>query len=142
MFITKKHIPRRSVLRGLGVSLALPLLDCMVPALTALAKTAAAPVRRLSIFYVPNGMSMPYWYPKDLHEGTLTALPPILRPLNAFKEQVLMIGGLATEAARLLPGGDHSKSSGTFLTGATFRRETVLSGISMDQIAANELGKE
>ena len=61
MFISKMHLPRRAILRGLGATLALPLLDSMVPALTALSKTAAAPVRRLGVFYVPNGMSMPYW---------------------------------------------------------------------------------
>ena len=61
MIITKMHLSRRTLLRGLGASLALPLLDSMVPALTALDKTAAAPVRRFGVFYVPNGMSMPYW---------------------------------------------------------------------------------
>ena len=64
MFISKLHMSRRTMLRGLGVSMALPLLDSMAPALTALAQTAAAPVRRLGVFYVPNGMSMPYWWPK------------------------------------------------------------------------------
>ena len=142
MIITRRHISRRAVLRGMGVSLALPLLDSMVPALTALGKTAAAPVRRLGVFYVPNGMSMPYWYPKGLSEGTLTALPPILRSLNELKERVLMVGGLASEAAKLLPGGDHSKSSATFLTGTAFKRETVFAAMSMDQIAARELGKQ
>ena len=61
MIITKKHLSRRTVLRGLGASLALPLLDGMVPALTALSQTAAAPIRRLGVFYVPNGMAMGYW---------------------------------------------------------------------------------
>ena len=69
MFITKMHLSRRTMLRGLGAALALPVLDSMVPALTALADTAAAPVRRLGVFYVPNGMSMPYWFPKT--EGPL-----------------------------------------------------------------------
>jgi hypothetical protein len=142
MIITRMHISRRAVLRGLGVSLALPLLDSMVPALTAVARTAAAPVRRFGVFYVPNGMSMPYWYPNGLSEGTLTTLPPILRSLNELKERVLMVGGLASEAAKLLPGGDHSKSSATFLTGTAFKRETVFASVSMDQIAARELGKE
>src|SRR5713226_5973550 len=109
MIITKIYLPRRTVLRGLGAALALPLLDSMVPAFTALAKTAAAPVRRLGVFYVPNGMSMPYWYPKGLTEGPLHELPLILRSLNELKDRVLMIGGLASEAAKLLPGGDHSK---------------------------------
>ena len=64
MIITRKHLSRRMMLRGLGASLALPLLDSMIPAMTALAKTSGAPVRRLGVFYVPNGMSMPYWFPK------------------------------------------------------------------------------
>ena len=63
MIITKLHLPRRTFLRGLGATIALPLLDGMVPALTALSRTAAAPVRRLGIFYVPNGMAMKYWMP-------------------------------------------------------------------------------
>jgi hypothetical protein len=145
MFITRMHLPRRTVLRGLGAALALPLLDSMVPAFTALAKTAAAPVRRFGVFYVPNGMSMPYWYPKGLVEGPLSELPPTLQSLNELKDRVLLCGGLATEAAKLLRGGDHIKSSGTFLTGTPFKDTggaDVLAAISMDQIAARELGRE
>src|SRR2546425_2398567 len=77
MFISRKHLSRRTVLRGLGVSLTLPLLDSMVPALTALTKTAAAPVRRLGVVYGPNGMPMPYWYPKGLSEGSRAYLNTI-----------------------------------------------------------------
>jgi hypothetical protein len=77
MIITKKALPRRTFLRGVGATLALPLLDAMVPAFTVLSATAAAPVRRFGVFYVPNGMSMPYWFPKT--EGLLTELPPTLR---------------------------------------------------------------
>ena len=144
MFITKKHVPRRTVLRGLGVTLALPLLDSMVPALTALSKTAAAPVRRFGVFYVPNGMSMPYWSPKT--EGPLDTLPPTLRSLAEFKDQVLMCGGLADEAANLVKGGgDHARSAGTFLTSVPFKLTSgadVYAAVSMDQIAARELSKE
>ena len=143
MFITKKHLPRRTVLRGVGATLALPLLDSMVPALTALSKTAAAPVRRLGVFYVPNGMSMPYWHPSGMPEGPLDELPPILSSLNELRDRVLMCGGLACEAALLLRGGDHSKSSGPFLTGTAFNDQGVThAAVSMDQIAAKELGKE
>ena len=63
MVITKKYLSRRRVLQGVGATVALPLLDAMVPALTAQQRTAAAPVKRFGVFYVPNGMSMPYWYP-------------------------------------------------------------------------------
>ena len=138
MFIHKMHLPRRTVLRGLGATLALPLLDSMVPALTALAKTAAAPVRRLGVFYVPNGMSMPYWSPQQ--EGPLAELPPTLRSLAGFEERVLLCGGLNDEAANLVAGGgDHARSAGTFLTCVPFKLTSgadVYASVSMDQIAA------
>ena len=102
MYITRKRLPRRTVLRGLGTTLALPFLDSMVPALTALSKTAAAPVRRFGVFYVPNGMSMPFWSPEQ--EGPLDTLPPTLRSLNDLKEHVLLCGGLDDEAANKVKG--------------------------------------
>jgi hypothetical protein len=144
MFVTKAHLSRRTVLRGLGVSLALPLLDSMVPAFTALAQTAAAPIRRLGVFYVPNGMSMPYWWPKA--EGPLKELPPTLQSLAAHKDKVLLCGGLADEAANLVKGGgDHARSAGTFLTCVPFKITAgadVFASVSMDQIAAAELSKQ
>ena len=144
MFITKKYLPRRAVLRGLGAAIALPLLDGMVPALTAQRQTAAAPVRRFGVFYVPNGMSMPYWFPKE--EGTLAELPPTLQSLSAFKDRVLLCGGLDDESANLVKGGgDHARSAGTFLTCVPFKITSgadVFAAVSMDQIAARELSKE
>jgi hypothetical protein len=144
MIVTKAHLSRRTVLRGLGVSLALPLLDSMVPAFTALAQTAAAPIRRLGVFYVPNGMSMPYWWPKA--EGPLKELPPTLQSLAAHKDKVLLCGGLADEAANLVKGGgDHARSAGTFLTCVPFKITAgadVYASVSMDQIAAAELSKQ
>jgi len=144
MFITRMHLPRRTVLRGLGATLALPLLDCMVPALTAQSRTAAAPITRFGVFYVPNGMSMPYWYPKT--EGPLDELPPTLRPLEAFKDRVLLCGGLDDESANLVKGGgDHARSAGTFLTCVPYKITSgadVSNAVSMDQIAARELSKE
>ena len=144
MFISRTHLSRRTVLRGFGATLALPLLDSMVPALTAIGRTAAAPVRRLGIFYVPNGMSMPYWSPKA--EGPLNELPPTLRSLSRFKSQVLMCGGLEDEAANLVKGGgDHARSAGTFLTCVPYKLTSgadVFASVSMDQLAAQELGKE
>jgi hypothetical protein len=144
MIITKKQLPRRMVLRGLGATLALPLLDSMVPALTALSKTAAAPVRRFGVFYVPNGMSMGYWFPKT--PGPIHELPPTLRSLAELENRVLLLDGLADEAANLVKGGgDHSRSAGTFLTCVPFKVTTgadVLAAVSMDQIAAQELAKE
>src|SRR5438034_6099584 len=144
MIITKMHLSRRTLLRGLGATLALPFLDSMVPALTALAKTAAAPVRRFGVFYVPNGMSMPYWFPKV--EGPLKELPATLRSLEELKDRGLLCGGLADEAANLVKGGgDHARSAGTFLTGVPFKITSgadVSASVSMDQIAAQELSKE
>ena len=142
MFISKRHLPRRTVLRGLGATLALPLLDSMIPALTARSRTAAASVRRLGVFFVPNGMSMPYWSPKA--EGALSELPPTLQPLAAFKDRLLMCGGLDDEAANLVKGGgDHARSAGTFLTCVPYKLTSgadVFAGVSMDQLAAQELG--
>jgi hypothetical protein len=146
MFITKRYLSRRTVLRGLGAGLSLPLLDCMVPALTALGQTAVAParLRRLGVFYVPNGMSMGYWFPKT--EGPLQELPPTLRSLAALKDRVLLMGGLADKPADLMKGGgDHARSAGTFLTATPFKLTTgadVFAAVSMDQVAARELGKE
>jgi hypothetical protein len=144
MFITKMHLPRRTVLRGLGATIALPLLDCMVPALTAQSRTAAAPVRRFGVFYVPNGMAMGYWFPKT--EGPVQQLPPTLQSLNGFKDQILLLGGLADEAANLTTrAGDHARSAGTFLTCVPFKAITdsnVIVEVTMDQIAARQLAKE
>src|SRR5215813_11363603 len=140
------HVSRRTILRGVGAALALPVLDAMVPALTAAAKTGAAPVRRLGVFYVPNGMSMPYWLPKT--EGALKEmLPPTLQSLADFKDRVLLCGGLADEPANLVKGGggDHARSAGTFLTGVPFKftgGADVYGSVSMDQIAAAELSKQ
>src|SRR5713101_1991335 len=115
MFITKTHMHRRTMLRGLGATIALPLLDSMVPALTALSKTAAAPTRRLGVFYVPNGMAMGWWFPKD--EGPLADVPPTLESLQPLKGEILLVGGLGDESAnKASGGGDHARSAGTFLT--------------------------
>jgi hypothetical protein len=142
MFIARKHLSRRTLLRGLGASIALPLLDSMIPALSAGA--AGAPVRRFGVFYVPNGMSMPYWFPKA--EGPLAQLPPTLQSLAEFKDRILLMGGLADESANLVRGGgDHARSAGTFLTCVPFRSGAgadVTGSVSMDQIAARELAKE
>ena len=143
MIITKMCMSRRTLLRGLGATLALPLLDAMVPALTTLSAAAAAPVRRFGVFYVPNGMSMPYWFPKT--EGPLAELPPTLRSLNELRDRVLLLGGLADESANLVKGGgDHARSAGTFLTGVPFKTGSadVQAAVSMDQIAAAQLSKE
>ena len=146
MFISQKHIPRRTVLRGLGASLALPLLDGMVPAQAALRKTAADPVRRLGACYVPTGMEMRAWPPAGA--GREFELSPILRPLAPFRNRLNVLTGLADKVAVPRPGegiGDHARASATFLTGVHVRKTEGLdirAGISMDQIAARTLGAD
>ena len=92
MFITKKHISRRTVLRGVGAAIALPLLDAMIPASTALAKTAAKATPRLAFIYFPHGAIMEKWTPEG--EGANWELSPILTPLKDFKKQLTVISGL------------------------------------------------
>ena len=88
-----KHLPRRTFLRGLGATVALPLLDGMVPAFAGQGSTAATAVRRLAVVYVPNGMNMANWKPKT--EGTNFQLPPILQPLGKYKDKVLVLSGMS-----------------------------------------------
>lgn len=146
MIITKMHLPRRTFLRGLGATVALPLLDGMVPALTALSKTAAAPIRRIGFFYVPNGMAMKYWVPES--EGTSFVLPRTLEPLAAYRDQLTVLTGLAAMEAYPQPGeggGDHARAAGSYLTGMHIKRTSaadVLAGVSADQIAAERLAQE
>jgi hypothetical protein len=141
MIIAKKAIPRRTVLRGLGSALALPLLDSMIPALSALQKTAARPINRFGVMYVPNGMIMKDYLP--LTEGADYALTPTLSALAPFREQVLVLSGLECIPTPGRPGGAHAKASTRFLTDVSPpTSETWLdAGISMDQILAQETGK-
>ena len=139
MIITKKAIPRRTMLRGLGASLALPLLDGMVPAFTALRDTAANPVRRLGIVYVPNGMMMDHWTPAT--EGGGFDFPTILKPLEPFRDDVQLLSGMHGVDAE----GPHARASTRFLTGVASLRDdgsNLRAGISMDQIAGRVLGRE
>ncbi len=144
MIITRRHLPRRTFLRGAGATLALPLLDAMVPALTATRLTAAAPVRRFGVFYVPNGMAMPFWMPKTV--GPMSELPPTLQPLAAFKDRVSILGGLDLEVANLIePSGDHANSSGTFLSCTAFKATTgadVFNATTVDQLLARVAARE
>ncbi len=141
MFILKKAVSRRTVLRGLGSAVALPLLDSMVPALSALAQTAAKPVNRFGLMYVPNGMIMKNYLP--VVEGAGFELTSTLRPLAAFREQLLVLSGLNSTPSPGRPGGAHAKASTRFLTDVSPpTSETWLdAGISMDQILAKETGK-
>ena len=107
MMITKMALPRRTFLRGVGATLALPLLDAMVPALSALAKTPAKPVSRLGFIYVPNGAVMSKWTPAQ--SGRAFELSPTLVPLEPFRDQTLVVSGLAQlQANSFDDGADHS----------------------------------
>ena len=140
MIITKKTIHRRTVLRGMGAMLALPLLDSMVPALSALQKTAGKPINRFGVMYVPNGMIMKNYLP--LTEGAAYELTPTLSALAPFRERVIVLSGLECIPTPGRPGGAHAKASTRFLTDVSPPlSETWLdAGISMDQIAAREIG--
>lgn len=137
MIITKKALPRRTILRGLGAAMSLPLLDAMVPAFTATVKTAAAPTRRLGVVYVPNGMAMEYWTPRN--EGVDYEDSAILRNFAPFKKQTLVVSGL-----KALWTPAHAGASTTFLTGASgVAGETApVAEISMDQIVARAFEKD
>ena len=136
MIITKMSLPRRTVLRGLGAAVALPLLDAMVPAASALSRTAAAPTRRFGVVYVPNGIAMEYWTPAE--EGKGFGLTPILHPLEPFKDQLTVVSGLR---GYWTPA--HAGASTTFLTGAAgVAGETApVADVSMDQLLAREYGR-
>ncbi len=139
MIISKKVIPRRTMLRGLGAALALPLLDSMVPALASASETAIGQTRRLGIVYVPNGMRMDHWTPATT--GSDFKLPSILQPLQPFHSQLNILTGL-----RGVDGeGPHARASTRFLTGVASKRDdgsNLRASISMDQIAGRLLGRE
>jgi hypothetical protein len=144
MIITKKAISRRTVLRGVGATVALPLLDAMVPALTASQNTPAKPVRRLGVVYHPNGVVYENWLPKGV--GQEFELSPVLSPFEPFRDRLLVITGLADQQAEALGdgGGDHSRASGSYLTGVHVKKSDsiVYNGVSMDQIAARAFERE
>src|SRR5229473_8202088 len=144
MMITKNSLPRRTFLRGMGVTLALPWLDAMVPAFTAIAR-AAAPVRRLGFVYVPNGASMVHWQPSG--DGPLTDLSPTLTPLAPFRDQVIVPIGLSQKQAESFGdgNGEHSRAGTVWLSGVHPKHTEgadVHNGPTADQLAAMALGKD
>ena len=138
MMIFKKVIPRRTFLRGAAATLALPVLDSMIPAF---ANTETSPATRLAFVYAPNGMIMEHWTPET--EGAGFELPLILEPLAPFRDHFAVLSALNQNPAFPLPGdGDnapHERAGGAYLTGVHPTREGSL-GISVDQIAAKHLG--
>ncbi|HEV8394240.1 MAG TPA: DUF1552 domain-containing protein [Vicinamibacterales bacterium] len=149
MIITKKALSRRTVLKGMGVSLALPMLDAMVPALTA-ASSAAAPARRYGFFYMPNGVAMNhtganFWKPQTV--GADFEFSPILQSLEPFRNQVTIVSGLHNRAAESLGdgNGDHTRSTASWLTGAHIKRtegSDLRAGTSVDQAIAAQFKKD
>ena len=137
-FLSTKSLPRRTVLRGLGATMALPFLDAMIPAFSLRAKAAQKPVHRFQTFYVPNGMAMEYWSPRG--EGSAFELSPILEPLAPYRDQLLVLSGIKANWNYI-----HAGASGSFLTGTTRggRNEVeILADVSMDQLLARHFADQ
>ncbi|HEY3838113.1 MAG TPA: DUF1552 domain-containing protein [Bryobacteraceae bacterium] len=139
MIVTRKHLPRRTFLRGAGTALALPLLDAMIPALRADRLTAAAPVRRLGFIFYTLGVNEDKWRPKG--EGAEYQLSEALAPLAPHRDKFLVLSGLSSDPDRT-KAGFHDRALASFMTGVEPVRGKVHVGISVDQVAANVLGKE
>ncbi|HSP67620.1 MAG TPA: DUF1552 domain-containing protein [Bryobacteraceae bacterium] len=142
MFLTKKAISRRTILRGAGTALALPLLDAMIPAFAPAATTA--PVRRLGVVYHPNGVIYDKWLPAGA--GSDFELSPTLKGLEPFKDKLIVVTGLFSDPAEPYGdgGGDHSRACGSYLTGVHIKKsDSILeNAVSMDQIAAKEFERD
>ena len=146
MFLTQKHLPRRTFLRSVtGAAVALPLLDAMIPALTAQSKTAAAGQLRMGFIYVPHGAVMDKWTP--IGDGKDFKISPILQPLEPYRNRLTVISGLANRAAESQGdgGGDHARSAPSFLSGIHPKRtegEDMRAGITVDQIASLKISQD
>ena len=138
MFITKKHLARRTFLRNVGVSISLPLLDAMIPAATALAQTAAVAPPRMGFFYFPHGAVMANWTPE--RSGSDFELKSILEPLAPFKDKLTIVSGLENKRAN---GPVHAITPGTWLSGEVPRvSHDPFGGITIDQIAAQHISQD
>lgn len=140
MILTKKAIPRRTFLRGIGATVALPLLDAMVPSMTALARTPARPVRRLGFVYMPMGCDLPRWTPAG--EGRVTELSPTLQSLAPVADHLTIISNL--ELKNAYPG-THATSNAAFLSAAKAKwteSTDYYLGTTVDQVAAQQIGHE
>jgi Protein of unknown function (DUF1552) len=140
--VMKKNLSRRAVLRGLGATMALPLLDSMVPAFAGASAATKSPTR-LGMFYAPNGTSMPFWLPKSY--GANFPMSPILTPLEPFRDNLFVVSHLSNDVAVGDGVGGHARSCAPWLT-ATHIKKTegadIRAGVSMDQVAAKHLGRE
>jgi len=139
VFVTRKHLPRRTFLRGAGTALALPLLDAMVPALTAERLTDAAPVRRLGFIYFPLGVDRDRWRPEG--EEFDYSASEALAPLAPHRDKFIVLTGLSSDPDRS-KAGFHDRAMASFMTGCEPTEGKVHVGISVDQVAARTLGKE
>jgi hypothetical protein len=138
--VTKKQVSRRALLRGAGAVIGLPFLDAMRPALAA---PGGKQARRIGVVYVPNGIIMRDWQVKKI--GTGFDFPRILKPLERFREDIVVVSGLSNHAANKAKGGGHAKASGSFLSGALPKYTAgadVHAGTTFDQIAAQRFGPE
>ena len=147
MFISQKHLPRRTFLTGAGVSLALPLLESMIPAGRPLAQTAAAPKTRLGCIYIPHGATMDKWTPVE--EGAAFTFPEILQPLEPFRKQVCVVSNLAHAPVAPWSGEDtggaenHVRAAAVFLSGAhPVKKNEAHVGVTVDQLAARQVGQD
>jgi hypothetical protein len=140
MFLTRKHLSRRTVLKGAGATIALPLLDAMIPAGTALAQTAAKPSARLGFVYFPCGALQDQWQPKKV--GRNHDFPYIIEPLEPFRDHVTVVSGLRNKAGE--GGVPHANVQETWLNGVHPRRRNVQTGagVTADQLAARHLTKD
>ncbi len=144
MIITGTHLPRRTFLRGVGASIALPLLDAMTPALARAVPASAGP-KRLVFTYVPNGVSMAGWTPQGT--GAAFELSRVLKPLAPFRQDMLVLTGLAQRNGMALGDGpgDHARAAASYLTGVHPKKTAgadIRNGVSADQIVAESLGRE
>jgi hypothetical protein len=147
MFIAKKHLPRRTFLRGMGATVALPLLDAMLPASTALANTAAAPTTRYTFVHLPHGAIMGQFTPKTV--GKDFGFTPILAPFEPYRSYMTVISNLdhqmATSQTPEEAAGDHDRTASVFLSGAHVKRtagQDIYAGVTIDQVLAQGIGQE
>ncbi len=140
MFVRKLHLSRRTVLKGVGATLALPFLDAMVPALTAQARTAAVARKRLACIYIPHGVILDQWTPET--SGADFEFKTILKPIEPFRQQVTIVTNLLRPERGI--DTNHAGAPSSFLTGVPPKRTAgpdFALGATLDQVVAQEIGQ-
>ena len=143
MIITKAHLPRRTLLRGAGAAIALPLLDAMVPAFSPTRLTAAAPIRRFGAVYVGMGFNMPIW--QQTSQSGALELNAVLQPIAQYRDRLLVVSGCDSKQGDGIDGGQHPRMQTSWLTGSrAFRTEgvNIHAGTSLDQVVARKWEKD